>query len=86
MLGEPFGNGSRHYHHRRGQRQAGLNYSCPASTIVCRQEARVPYLESGGVPPGWGLVGQEFEGGWGCDTVVTPPCLLGWLAGQPHST
>jgi hypothetical protein len=63
MLGEPFGNGSRHYHHRRGQRQAGLNYSCPASTIVCRQEARVPYLESGGVPPGWGLVGQEFEGG-----------------------
>ena len=29
--------------------------------------------------PGWGLVGQEFEGGWGCDTVVAQPCLIRWL-------
>ena len=64
MLGEPFGNGSRHYHHRRGQRQAGLNYKCPVSKIVCTKEAWVPNLGKGGGRGGVWL-GRNLKGGGG---------------------
>ena len=37
-----------------------------------------------GAPPGWGLAEQQFWRGWGCDTLVTPPCLLACVPTAQH--
>jgi hypothetical protein len=52
----------------------------PTTKIVCTKEAWVPYLEKGGVPPGWGLAEQEFEGGGGGPARASRRLLRGSFA------